>query len=270
MRPCFQVILLTCAMTLAPLPNQLRAHENVISPSNVLVEGEELTYNVRYGFIDLGQVRIRITNKRITPTYLAYSGKALIDSYSGLPFVNLHATFESIIDSSVFSRYFEGRTKDGDHWEFARYRFDYDRARVVTEVGYRDTVIEKRDTLGLDAPCHDGLSLFFYARHELYSGKAMNIPAIVKEKKVNTYIDFKRKRTTVQVDAIPYPVDVIEFQGTADFVGIFGLTGDFEGWFSNDDARIPILAKMKVIIGSVTLELMNWKRPGWSPPKGES
>ena len=270
MRPCCRVILLMFAVMLAPSPNALLAHGNVIPPSNVLVEGEELTYNVRYGFIDLGQVRIKITNKRVTPSYLAYDGKALIDSYNGLPFVNLHATFESVIDSSVFSRSFLGKTKDGDHWEFARYLFDYGRERIVTEVGYRDTSIEKRDTLALDGPCHDGLSLFFYARHQLYAGKAMNIPAVVKEKKVNTYIDFQGKRTTVEVDAIPYPVDVIEFQGTADFVGIFGLTGDFEGWFSNDDARVPILAKMKVIIGSVTLELMSWKRPGWSPPRGES
>ena len=51
-------------------------------------------------------------------------------------------------------------------------------------------------------------------------------------------------------------------QGNAEFVGIFGLTGEFSGWFWNDDARIPIVAKMQVIIGSVTIELMSWKRPG--------
>ncbi len=96
----------------------------------------------------------------------------------------------------------------------------------------------------------------------------MNIPAIVKEEKVNTFIDFTNKRETVEVDAIEYPVDVVEFEGKAEFVGIFGLTGDFEGWFSNDEARVPIVAKMKVIIGSVTLELMEWKRPGWIPPRG--
>jgi hypothetical protein len=47
------------------------------------------------------------------------------------------------------------------------------------------------------------------------------------------------------------------------------LTGDFEGWFSNDEARVPILAKMKVILGSITIELMRWKRAGWTPPRAE-
>ena len=57
--------------------------------------------------------------------------------------------------------------------------------------------------------------------------------------------------------------------GTADFTGIYGMSGDFEGWFSNDEARIPILAKMKVIIGSVTIELTRWTRTGWSPPRAK-
>ena len=89
------------------------------------------------------------------------------------------------------------------------------------------------------------------------------------QSEVDTYIDFTGERTSVEVDAIEYPVDVIGFEGEANFVGIFGLTGGFEGWFSNDEARVPILAKMKVIIGSVTIELMKWKREGWTPPKGE-
>jgi hypothetical protein len=86
---------------------------------------------------------------------------------------------------------------------------------------------------------------------------------------VSTFLNFKREHTSVEVDAIDYPVDVIGFDGHADFVGIFGLTGGFEGWFSNDEARVPILAKMKVLIGSVTIELMKWSRPGWSPPRAK-
>jgi hypothetical protein len=136
------------------------------------------------------------------------------------------------------------------------------------ETGSKDSIVQKRDTVEIKTPYNDGLSLFFYAREQLFSGKKMNIPVLVSEKKADTYIDFANKRTTVEIDAVKYPVDVIEFQGEADFVGVFGLTGEFEGWFSNDAARIPILAKMKVILGSVTLELMGWKRPGWQPPRG--
>jgi hypothetical protein len=29
------------------------------------------------------------------------------------------------------------------------------------------------------------------------------------------------------------------------------------------------MAKMKVLIGSVTVELMKWNRQGWTPPRGQ-
>jgi Protein of unknown function (DUF3108) len=223
-------------------------------------------YNVRYGFIDLGQVRINTIDKVRTATFVGYDGKARIDSYQGVPFVDLHATFESLMDSSIFSRRFLGKSKEDDSWEFSRYIFDYPRRMVILETGKKDTVVEHRDTLEVDEPYNDGLSLFFFAREHLKSGITMTIPTLVKEKKVSTYINFSDQRTSVEIDGVDHPIDVIHFEGTAGFVGIFGLTGDFEGWFSNDDARVPILAKMKVIIGSVTIELMRWKRPGWTPP----
>ena len=234
-------------------------------PSRVLEEGEDLIYNVRYGFIDLGQVRIRtLARNRSDGTY--YS-KALIQSYD-IPLVDLYATFESWIDSTVFSHRFVGRTRDGKNWDFSRYSFDYDLHRVLVEKGRNDSLIDKRDTLSIASHYHDGLSLFYYARDQLLSGKKINIPTLIKEEKVNTFIDFKKERTSVEVDAIDHPVDVIRFEGLAEFVGIFGLTGEFEGWFSNDEARVPIMAKMKVILGSVTIELMKWNRQGWNPPRG--
>jgi hypothetical protein len=116
---------------------------------------------------------------------------------------------------------------------------------------------------------NDGLSLFFFARDKLLSGQQFNVPTLIKEQKANSFLDFRNERTSVEVDAIDYPVDVVHFDGHLDFVGIFGLTGGFEGWFSNDEARVPIMAKMKVLIGSVTVELMKWNRQGWTPPRGQ-
>ena len=235
----------------------------------MMAEGEELVYNVRYGFIDLGQVRIRTHTREQVGGYTTYRTKAFIDSYSGIPFVDLHATFESWIDTLIFPRRFVGKSKEGKTWEYSRYSFDYELNKVFIEGGRRDTIVEKRDTMNLEGRYQDGLSLFFFARDQLRSGKKMDIRCLVKEEKVNAIIDFKNSRTSVEIDPVEYPVDVIPFEGTMEFVGIYGLTGDFEGWFSNDEARVPIMAKMKVIIGSITIELMEWKRPGWIPPRGE-
>lgn len=263
----FSVVALVFSLAFTPEGLGHIPPKSPVQPS-VLFEGEELVYNVRYGFIDLGQVKIVTKEKVHSNNSTVYSTQAIIQSYSGIPFVDLHAIYESLVDTVGFSRQFVARTKEGESWRFARYRFQYDQGRVVMELSGRDTLIEQRDTVLLDIPYHDGLSIFFYARDQLFSGRKMAIPTFVKEEKVKTYIDFKNERSSVETDFIDYPVDVVGFDGTAGFVGVYGLTGDFEGWFSNDEARVPIKAKMKVIVGSVTLELVSWKRPGWQPPRG--
>jgi hypothetical protein len=247
----------------------LRAQGSGDPPSRVFIEGEELVYNVRYTFIDLGQIRIKTIGKTRDASFVTYDTRALIDSYRGIPFVDLHAVFESRMDTTVCSHGFVGKVKQDDKWDFARYTFDYDHHRVLMDIGDRDTVVAKRETLQVKGPQQDGLSLFFNARQHLFAGKKVHIPGIVTEKQVNTDIDFARERTSVEIDAVDYPVDVTKFEGELDFEGIYGLTGGFTGWFSHDDARVPILAKMRVIVGSVTIELMRWNRPGWMPPRAK-
>jgi len=233
----------------------------------VFFVGEELTYNVRYSFFDLGQIRIRTIREVRTPEYLAYEAKAFIDSYSSVPFVNVHAVFESLMDSAAFSRLFTGRTRQDDYYEVSHYDFQYERGRLLMAVSRGDTTKVETDTLEVATPYQDGLSLFFYAREQLFSQRAVSIPTIIKEEKVETTIDFRTEKESVEIDAVDYPVDVLRFEGNADFVGFFGLTGYFEGWFSDDAARVPIMAHLQVIIGNITVELMEWERGAWVPPR---
>jgi hypothetical protein len=48
---------------------------------------------------------------------------------------------------------------------------------------------------------------------------------------------------------------------------LYGLGGKFEGWFSADDSRVPIKARMKVYLGNINIELKKWIRTDWTPPK---
>jgi len=257
---------MTALLLSVPLFSGPLCAQSTNSP-HVLQVGEDLVYNVRYGPFDLGSVRILDLKREETPNHLVYYTKALINSYPKVPFVDLHATYESYIDTMMYTHKFIGKLKQDDWWSFSRYTFDYDHKMAILEKGERDTIVSKRDTTPVDQVYEDGLSLFFAAREYLLSGKSMSLPTVINEQKVTTRINFTGERDPVEVDAIDYPVDAVKFDGTMDFVGIFGLTGDFEGWFSNDDARVPIMAKMKVILGSVTIELMQWKRTGWTPPR---
>lgn len=241
-------------------------NENV--PDSVFQVGEELTYNVSYGSFDIGRVRIKLLEVITRDHATSYKASAYIDSYKGIPFVNLHAVYFSMIDQASYSTWFNARTKDDERWKEWTYVFDYPKSSLFIEEGiWKSIPIARRDTLHLDTLSQDGLSLFFLARKNVFCRQVMMIPTIVKEKKGNTLINFTVEHGNEEIEAVQYPVDVVHFEGDAKFVGVFGLTGGFEGWFSNDAARVPILAKMKVLIGNIRIELTEWKRTGWVPPR---
>lgn len=229
--------------------------------------GEELTYNVSYAFINLGQIRLKILEKIIQNEKVMYKTIAYMDSYKGLPFIDLHEIYESKMNSNVTSYWFRSRSKAGSKIKYVTYDFDYTNNKAYFEFGiWGKGKLNKRDTLKIDTLSQDGLSLFYFARYNLLRNETVRIPTVVVEKLSNTTINFSQKTESVNIDAVDYPVDVIEFQGQADFEGVYGFSGGFEGWFSNDEARVPILAKMKVLIGKVRIELISWKKKNWEPP----
>jgi len=238
------------------------------APDSVFQLGEELTYNVSYASIDIGRVRIRLEDTVRRNGQLFYRAAAYIDSYKGIPFVNLHAVYENNIAPDGYSTWFRARDKDDERWVSTEYIFDYPGRSIRVEIGdWKSGKIDSRDTIKVDTLYQDGLSMFYFARKNLFCGRKVKIPAVVREKKGNAFIDFKGQRCKEEVEAIKYPLDLVHFEGQAGFVGIFGLTGDFEGWFTNDAARVPVIANMKVILGNIRIELESWKRAGWIPPR---
>ncbi len=238
------------------------------SAGSMFLVGEELIYNVSYASVNLGQVRIRILERREVKGRTVYVGQANIDSYKGVPFVDLHVLYDNFLDERMHSAWFQSRLK-GDHgWDTVSYSYDYPNKQLfVANRPAPGDGASSDDTLSIESFYQDGLSLFFFARQEVLSRRQLTVPTVVSEKKGTTSFDFGFERMGEEIDAVDYPVDVAYFKGEAGFVGIFGLTGDFEGRFSNDGARVPILAKMKVLIGSVRIELMKWTRAGWNPPR---
>jgi hypothetical protein len=85
------------------------------------------------------------------------------------------------------------------------------------------------------------------------------------ETSVNYY--FSAKAEDVSLSNFDDDIKSVKCSGMANFTGVFGLSGEFAGWYSNDEARIPLKSQMNVIIGNVTLELDSYKRTGWKPGK---
>ncbi len=231
--------------------------------------GEELQYNVSYSIFDIGLVKMQVLDTVTKNGVKLFKVKAYLDSYSGLPFVDLHQVFYSEMSARAFSHLFvTHNTAKPEKMSYVKYTFDYSKGKMSYEFGTEPPrVIAKTGEEKVTEEQLDGLSLFYYARKNFQQQKKYSAPVMVNEKSYKTHFNFMNKIGSQEIDAVNYPVEIIEFDGTSDFTGVFGLTGYFQGYFSNDDAGVPIVAKMKVILGSVHIELIKWTRPGWIPPK---
>ncbi|HVN48263.1 MAG TPA: DUF3108 domain-containing protein [Bacteroidota bacterium] len=247
------------------------AQESVLQSPALLSDGEVLLYEVSWSRIKIGTIRLQVLPHRVKNGAIHYQAKATIDSYK-LPFIDLHFIAYAEMDSlcnSIGSWSFE---KKDDQWETLVYGYQMERHRILVA----KTLQEKPelpspslvpDTLFVpEFPVQDGISMLYFARLLTRKLTAVKIPAVSMGKmgEVEFYKD--RERTSVEIDALKQPVRVVKFSGKLHVEGILGLTGDFTGWFSDDEAAVPITAKLKFILGNVSIELKQWKRASWQPP----
>ncbi|MCX6165102.1 MAG: DUF3108 domain-containing protein, partial [Ignavibacteriae bacterium] len=112
----------------------------------------------------------------------------------------------------------------------------------------------------------DGLSLFFNARIHSLVNKNYIVPVYINSQESTVNYSFNMNKDVVSSDLKDYDMAAIKILGTAHFIGVFGLTGEFISWLSDDNARVPLKAKFNVSIGSITLELTSYKKKNWTPP----
>jgi hypothetical protein len=241
--------------------------------STMMCPGEDLNYEVSWWIFKLGRIRLKTLESKPLDGTIRHTAVAFVDSYEGLPFVDVHAIDYSEMDSAFFPRKFRSVEKKNHEWYVENCRYDFPNRVLVIEKSWQKDLqsptytTPQCDTIALEHPAYlDGLSMLYYARAHVHRSMTLSVPTIVYAKKGSITFHFSGRKSTEEVDAVAKPVRVVELEGKADFEGIFGLTGDFKGWFSDDSAAVPIKAKMKVILGSVNIELKQWDRNGWSPP----
>ncbi len=237
--------------------------------SSVFYPGEVIEYDVSFMNIKLGTITIKSNN------YVDYNGKKLVNavaemkSAKGIPFVDLHGFFESwFAPNATFSEKFISKLKESDNsWNYENYLIDNTK-KVAKYEKYLNKNLEESLDIKFDSKVLDGCSLFFFARQFTDLKKTIRVPTLMNKGVSYTNLNFHGKKESINIDAVKYPIKCLYFDGRADWEGIYGLKGYFQGWFSDDDARVPIKALMNVYVGNVEITLTKWKRGDWQPPKG--
>ncbi|MGH2575762.1 MAG: DUF3108 domain-containing protein [Ignavibacteria bacterium] len=238
------------------------------SQLEVLENDEELYYEVSYSFINIGWVKFTTKKKDGSPD--VYICNAVMKSNDALPFITVNYEFTSELitkDNNIFPVYFTSKEFKGNQTSILTYDFNYDSSFVnLKKIGFNNE-IEYEKKMPLHSVYQDGLSIFYYARFNSFKNGSRNVPVLIHQDSSSLNINFNTAKKEIEIDEVDYPLSSVYVDGMSYFSAVFGLTGEFSGWFSNDKARIPLKSKLRVKIGNVTLELKDWKRKNWSPPK---
>ncbi len=215
--------------------------------------GEKLTYRVHYGIIDAGEAVLEIKDSPYTfenrdAYYAVGTGKSLgaFDL-----FFKVRDKYETYIDKKgVFPWYFKRRVDEGGYKISQDYTFDHSEGEVSTQ---------KEETHEIPMGVQDMISAFYYARtfdfSKIKKGDIFEIPTFVDDELFNLKIKYQGKETIRIRDG---KFKALRFVPVLQEGRIFKDEEDLNVWISDDNNKIPLLVRSKLVVGSVKMELTDY------------
>jgi hypothetical protein len=244
-----------------------------VSPdsSSIVQVNEEMIFEASYLFFKIGSVKFQVVGRTEYDSLSVYHLRAYIDSYSGVPFVHFHSVYDTYADAkALFCLYDLRKQKEGDDWVYTTTTFNFDQKTIVWDQ-LKDGRSIKEVSLPLDSNYTNGVSFIYYLREACRNAQGketkLDVPIIDDTVRSSIVLTINEKKEACEVSAFDFPLDAYRLSGHINFTGTFGISGDFVGWMANDSSALPLKAKVKVLIGSVVVQLKELKRENWIPPK---
>ncbi len=214
--------------------------------------GERMVFSIGYGPIKAGEGILEVVGLTEYKGYTCYDVRSKANSnrfFSSIYKVRDKVT--SYIDvETLYSRYFNKRLREGDYKKTVEIDFDH----LAEEARYSNG-----ETYPISSGVQDVLSAFFYVRNlDLEVGKVFHVPAHSSRRTYDLKVIIHRKEK-VEVEAGTWNCYVVEPIIEGD--GLFKHEGKLTLYITDDAHRIPILIKTKVPVGSIDVELKEY-RPG--------
>lgn len=229
----------------------------------VFQPGEELVYNVKYGFVKLGTVVIQTGSVAADGTVAARMQFWTAD----IPFLNVKTKVTDQFDTRDLTlRNFQEQTQNGDDKFFKNSTYDPATKTLV----YSDEKVTNVITHNID-PFDDALGILYNMR--AWSGAAghkymFNIHTKDGNKPVT--VTFTNQFSDEDVAALDgKTVHTRILQGMMDLGGSepLGANGAFTAYVSDDAAAVPVRIDMSIAVGSIELSLDKIKGRDWAAAK---
>ena len=216
--------------------------------------GETLRYTVSWLGITAGELVMQVS--KIADSQETFALEVTARSAGLLEvFYPVEDQFRTIVQGVMRlpSRH-EMQQKEGRRVNSKITKYDQERFRV----SYRKNN-EPADVYQLDGPMHNEFSSFFLMRALSFAGDA---PMIVP-----TFADKKRHKVVVTVEgkeeqeSVLGKKNTLKVQPHLKFKGLYEKIGDPLVWLTDDAWRIPTRIQAKLVIGSLTAELVEYTGP---------
>ena len=226
--------------------------------NNAFKVGEKLSYLMHYGFLNAGEATLEVKNTEKT-----ILGRKLIKvvgeghsvgSFNW--FYKVDDYYETTLDSlGVFPWVFIRRVDEGGY----TIKQDYVFHQHKNKVNLGEHKGEQQGEKEMPNYIQDMLSAFYYARtipmKNLKKGDIITVPTVVDGEIFDLKIKFVGKKST-KVEAGKF--NCMVFNPVVQKGRIFKAEDDLEVYISDDENKIPILIKAKVLVGSIKMELTNY------------
>jgi hypothetical protein len=211
--------------------------------------GEHLVFSVQYGLVTAGEATLEVRNLATLdgrPCYRIVSDARTNDFFS--KFYAVRDRYESYIDTvELYSLRYEKHLREGKFKRDAVVDFDQVRHRAK----YKDKVVP------IPPRSQDVLSALYYVRTlPLEVGQSISLANHTDGKNYPLIVKV-HGRERVKVDAGEFDCLVVEpiLRGP----GIFTQQGRLTVWLTDDERRMPVLMKSKVVIGHVAAVLKEYR-----------
>ncbi len=215
-------------------------------------EGEKLTFDLNYGFVTAGIAVMEIPRIKKISGRNAYHINFQVNSVPSFDmFYKVRDRYESYIDvEGLFPWRFEQHIREGGYTRDFSAFFDQRKGIAKTSEGEYEIPLYVNDIV----------SAFYYARTFDYSGMKVNdliqLQNFYKDRVYDLDVKYLGKET-IEVPAGKF--DCIIVEPLVKEGGLFKHEGNIIVWLTNDELKLPVKVKTKIIIGYVEAKLTNYE-----------